>query len=166
MHLNCKSCSSFSYSRVIFVLCLILMWEQPAKINTLYLFTSKFFREELKYRWCGLFFLNLQLLVLEASWPEESAPSLHRCDLLAPKLTQRMLQGWAARAILHPCNFSHASPAGYSAAKTHVTGLSPKMWEGECKELCPCCLPRGCPPPPAQPWDWDSAAEFPSQPGS
>lgn len=58
------------------MLCLILLWEQAAKINTLYLLTSKFFQEELKYRWCGLFSLNLQLLVLEAPWPEESPPSL------------------------------------------------------------------------------------------
>lgn len=148
------------------MLCLILLWEQAAKINTLYLFTSKFFQEELKYRWCGLFFLNLQLLVLEASWPEESPPSPHRRDLLALKLTQWMLQGWAASAISHPCNFPLASPAGYSTAKTHLTGLSPKVWGGKCKELCPWCLQKGFPAPPVQPWDWDSAAELLSQPGN
>lgn len=118
------------------MLCLNLLWEQAAKINTLYLFTSKFFQEELEYRWCGLFFLNFQLLVLEASWPEESPPSLPCCHLLALKPRQWMLQGWAAWAISHPCNFSHASPAGYRPAKTHITGLSPEVWGGECKELC------------------------------
>lgn len=57
-------------------------------------------------------------------------------------------------------------PHQLDTAKTHLTGLSPKVWEGECQGLCPWCLQRGFPAPPAQPWDWDSAAEFPSQAGN